>query len=66
MERPRGPEAEKLRTLLTHVTHMLCCGEFKEFMQDYARHGKFIGPAAEDEGQCPDCTNLLKNLLVTD
>ena len=26
---------KKLRTVLTHVTHMLCCGEFKEFQQDY-------------------------------
>ena len=53
----------KLRTVLTHVTQMLCCGEFKEFLQDYARHSKFIGPAAEDDGQCPDCTNLLQNLM---
>ena len=48
----------RLRTVLTQVTNMVCCGEFKEFIQDYASHSTFIGPAAEDDGQCPDCANV--------
>ena len=53
----------RLRTVLTQVTNMVCCGEFKEFLQDYASHSTFIGPAAKDDGQFPDCANLLKNLM---
>jgi hypothetical protein len=53
-----------LRTMLNHlnhVTNMACCGELKAFIQDYARHSKFIGPAAEDDGQS---TSLLKKRIV--
>ena len=43
---------------------MASCGDLKECIQDYARHSTFIAPAAQDDGQCSDCTNLLKNRMV--
>ncbi len=51
-----------MRTVLTQVTNVVCSGEFKEFIQDYARHSTFIGPAVEDDVQCPDCAKLLTSL----
>ena len=46
------------------LQHGKVAGILKGRVPDYAHRSTLIAPAAQDDGQCTDCTNLLTNLQV--